>query len=75
MLYIKRNYDTLQSKGGGFMTTNEKEYNGYLFDQLSLLEEIQEVAEKENSQEVLKLIEKKKKQVERKLYQNPPLQK
>lgn len=57
------------------MPTNEKEYNGYLFDQLSLLEEIQEVAEKENSQEVLKLIEKKKRQVERKLYQNPPLQK
>ncbi len=56
------------------MPTNEKEINNYLFDQLSLLEEIQEVAEKENSQEVLKLIEKKRRQVERKLYQNPPLQ-
>ena len=55
------------------MPTNEKEYNGYLFDQLSILEDIQEVAEKENAQETLKLISKKRKQVERKLYQEPPL--
>ena len=33
------------------MPTNEKEYNGYLFDQLTLLEDIQEVAEKENATE------------------------
>ena len=55
------------------MPTNEKEYNGYLFDQLTILEDIQEVAEKENAQETLKLIAKKRKQVERKLYQKPPL--
>lgn len=55
------------------MPTNEKEYNGYLFDQLSILEDIQEVAEKENAQETLKLIAKKRRQVERKLYQEPPL--
>ncbi len=55
------------------MLMNEKEYNGYLFDQLSLLEDIEEVAQTGNTQETLKLIEKKKKQVERKLYQNPPL--
>ncbi len=55
------------------MPTNEKEYNGYLFDQLSILEDIEEVAEKENAQETLKLIKKKRRQIERKLYQAPPL--
>ena len=56
------------------MPTNEKEYNGYLFDQLSLIEEITEVAEKEHATETLDILEKKRKQVERKLYQQPPLQ-
>lgn len=55
------------------MPTNEKEYNGYLFDQLSLLEEIEEIAEKENSTQTLELIQKKRRQIERKLYQQPPL--
>ncbi len=55
------------------MPINEKEYNGILFDQLSLLEEIQEVAEQEKAVITLKLIDKKRKQVERKLYQQPPL--
>ena len=55
------------------MPTNEKEYNGYLFDQLTILEDLQEVAEKENAVETLKLIEKKRRQVERKLYQQPPV--
>jgi hypothetical protein len=54
------------------MPTNEKEYNGYLFDQLSLLEEIEEVAtETRDTEKVLKTIAKLKKRVERKLYQNP----
>ncbi len=56
------------------MLSNEKEYNGYLFDQLSLIEEITEVAEKEHATETLAILEKKRKQVERKLYQQPPLQ-
>ena len=56
------------------MPTNEKEYNGYLFDQLSLIEEITEVAEKEHATETLAILKKKRKQVERKLYQQPPLQ-
>lgn len=43
------------------MPTNEKEYNGYLFDQLSLIEEITEVAEKEHATETLAILEKKKK--------------
>ena len=55
------------------MLTNEKEYNGYLFDQLSLLEEIEEIAEKENAIQTLELIQKKRRQIERKLYQQPPL--
>lgn len=55
------------------MPINEKEYNGYLFDQLTILEDLQEVAEKEHAQETLKLIHKKRKQIERKLYQQPPL--
>lgn len=52
---------------------SEKEYNGNLFDQLSLLEEIEEVAIQENAQNTINLINKKRKQVERKLYQKPPL--
>jgi polyhydroxyalkanoate synthesis regulator phasin len=55
------------------MPTNEKEYNGYLFDQLSILEEIEEVATQTNAVEVLKTVEKLKKRVNRKLYQEPPL--
>lgn len=55
------------------MPTNEKEYNDYLFDQLSMLEDIEEVAQKTNAAEVLKTVEKLKKRVERKLYQQPPL--
>ncbi|MCD7814126.1 MAG: hypothetical protein LUH20_08805 [Lachnospiraceae bacterium] len=55
------------------MPTNEKEYNGYLFDQLTLLEDIEEVAKEEGAKETLKLIDKKRRQVERKLYQAPPL--
>lgn len=52
------------------MPTNEKEYNGYLFDQLSILERIEAVA---NEEAVLKQIEIERRQIERKLYQNPPL--
>ena len=55
------------------MPTNEKEYNGYLFDQLTLLEDIEEVAEKENATDTIKIINKKRKQIERKLYQQPPI--
>ncbi len=55
------------------MPTNEKEYNGYLFDQLSILEEIEEVALETNADEVLRTVAKLKRRVERKLYQNPSL--
>lgn len=55
------------------MPTNEKEYNGYLFDQLSLIEETSEIASEENAVKTVAFLEKKKKQIERKLYQQPPL--
>lgn len=55
------------------MPTSEKEYNGYLFDQLTILDDLEEVAQKEKATETLKMIQKKRGQVERKLYQQPPL--
>lgn len=55
------------------MPTNEKEINNYLFDQLSLIEDIEESAKKGDLEATLELIAKKRRQIERKLYQNPPL--
>lgn len=55
------------------MLSNEKEFNCNLFDQLSILEDIEEVGRKENASETLELIAKKRRQIERKLYQKPPL--
>lgn len=55
------------------MPSNEKELNCYLFDQLTILEDLEEIAEKEKAEETLKAIAKKRKQIERKLYQKPPL--
>ena len=55
------------------MPMTEKEYNGNLLDQISILEDLEEIAEKENATETLKAIAKKRKQIERKLYQKPPL--
>lgn len=49
---------------------SEKEYNGILFDQLSILERIEAVTDDEK---VLKQIAIERKQIERKLYQQPPL--
>jgi hypothetical protein len=55
------------------MPTNEKEYNGYLLDQLELIERIETVAQESNATEVMKQLAVERKFVERKLYQNPPL--
>lgn len=55
------------------MLTNEKEINCYLFNQLTILDDLEEIAEKEKAEETLKMIAKKRKQIERKLYQKPPL--
>ncbi|MCC8168691.1 MAG: hypothetical protein LIO37_05070 [Clostridiales bacterium] len=40
------------------MTISEKEYNGFLYDQMSLLEDIKEAAEAEGAEEKLYVIEK-----------------
>ena len=58
-----------------YMPTNEKEYNGYLFDQLTLLERLEIEAKKDNASNVLKAIDFERKAVERKLYQSSPLEK
>ncbi len=58
------------------MPVNEKELNCNLFDQLTLLEDIEKVAnETQNIEKVLEMIAWKRQQVERKLYQQPPLSK
>jgi hypothetical protein len=57
------------------MPTNEKEYNGYLFDQLTLLERLEITAKKDNAVNTLEQIEFERKAIERKLYQEPPLTK
>lgn len=55
------------------MPVNEKEFNGNLFDQLTILDDIEEVAAQENATKTLALIAKKRRQIIRKLYQNPPM--
>lgn len=55
------------------MPTNEKEYNGYLFDQLSAVERIEKPALRGDLDGVLEEIETLKKEINRKLYQQPPL--
>lgn len=52
------------------MPTSEKEYNGNLFDQLSILERIKAVTQDENA---LKQIAIERRQIERKLYQQPAM--
>ena len=52
------------------MATNEKEYNGFLFDQLSIVERLIEAHEEGNFEKVSKKILE---EINRKLYQTPPL--
>lgn len=54
------------------MPTNEKEINCNLFDQLSILERIEAATTDEAA---LKQIAIERRQIERKLYQQPPLRK
>lgn len=56
------------------MPTSEKEINCYLLDQLELIERLEMVAAESNADEVLKQLAIEKRFVERKLYQNPPIQ-
>lgn len=60
-------------KRGERMPTNEKEYNGYLLDQIELIERLEMAAESGDIESVKKQLALEKKFVERKLYQKPPL--
>ena len=55
------------------MPMTEKEYNGNLLDQISLLDDIERVAKKVDCKEVLEEIEYQRSKINRKLYQKPPL--
>lgn len=55
------------------MPVNEKEFNGNLFDQLTILDDLEEVAEQENATKTLAMIAKKRGQIMRKLYQDSPV--
>ena len=56
------------------MPTNEKEINNYLFDQLEICEDALElIPENEMESPVALYLQKKKRKIERKLYQNPAL--
>ncbi len=56
------------------MPTNEKEYNGYLLDQIHALKRVKKVALRINAdQELIEAIDEEIENVNEKLYQNPPL--
>lgn len=55
------------------MPNNEKEYNGYLLDQLELIERLEMAVEENSIESVKKQLALEKKFVERKLYQKPPI--
>ena len=55
------------------MLTTEKEYNGYLLEQLSAVERIERQVQKGDLEAVKEEIEILKKEINRKLYQKPPL--
>lgn len=55
------------------MPSNEKEYNGNLFDQLSIIERVERQLEKGGVDAAKAEIEVIKKEINRKLYQQPPV--
>ena len=55
------------------MPSNEKELNANLFDQLTLVERIERRLEKGGEDAVREEIEFLKKEINRKLYQHPPI--
>ena len=59
--------------GGDCMPNNEKEYNGYLLDQLELIERLEMILEDNDIDTLKKQLAIEKKFVERKLYQKPPI--
>ena len=60
-------------KEASSMPSNEKEYNGNLFDQLSIIERIERQLENGGVEAAKAEIEILKKEVNRKLYQQPPI--
>lgn len=50
------------------MPNNEKEYDGYLFDQLTILERLERIAKKSDNKEIMEEIAIIRKEIERKLY-------
>ena len=52
---------------------SEKEINNQLFDQLSIIERIEDVVKGGDLDAVKKALKKEKAQINRKLYQKPPL--
>ena len=55
------------------MPNNEKEYNGYLLDQLELIERLEMILEDNDIDTLKKQLAIERKFVERKLYQKPPI--
>lgn len=55
------------------MPYNEKEYNGNLFDQLTVIERIERQLKRGGEEAVKEEIETLKNEINRKLYQKPPL--
>lgn len=65
---ILYNFPNRERKVKGMEEMNEKEYEGMLFDQLTLIERIRKVAEKQPSnEEVLKTLDQEEKYIKRKL--------
>ena len=56
------------------MPSNEKELNSVFFDQLTIVERIERRLDEGGENAVRKEIELLKKEINRKLYQQPPLQ-
>ena len=50
------------------MPYNEKEYDGYLIDQLTILERLERIAKKSDNKEIMEEINIIRKEIERKLY-------
>lgn len=55
------------------MPMTEKEYNGNLLDQLTMIERIERQLKKGGEEAAKEEIETLKKEINRKLYQKPPL--
>ena len=60
-------------KGGDTMASNEKELNVFLLAHLDSIEDALLIAEKEHAEETIEFLKRRKAQVERMLYQKPPI--